>query len=316
MSIEQDFIDLFSQKRSGHISKYVYDYRPEIYEQILQQKSYYPFHKEAELVKQHANLMFNYVGSIDCIMELGPGSSLAVTNKTIPLLSQFVKYDSNLTYMAVDYSQSYVDQACDIVGACFPSIKTQGKVIDLSDGISSEILNTPLNKFVVSFGQPIFANNDINSAMSMLKNINRFMTKSDFLLMGLDQTRDVRILKESYDTELGFELLMNAFLTLKNLDSVKNFMAHFFRPHYFWNESLQRVELSLIATQNQSFEINDTPFSITEGQKFTLMYSCKPEFKIILDVLDQCGFKVINDIFEDFPNSSYSFMIIKKNFNE
>ena len=54
-NIEQDYIDLFSYVKKGHIGKYMYMYRPHIYEDAIKQEAYYPFRMERDLLFQKAN---------------------------------------------------------------------------------------------------------------------------------------------------------------------------------------------------------------------------------------------------------------------
>jgi uncharacterized SAM-dependent methyltransferase len=313
MTITHDFVDLFTHQRQGHIGKYVYEYRPEIYNQILCQDSYYPFATESYLLKKHSAILAQQIGKVDYVLELGPGSKRPIQHKTIPLLTEILKENLNLTYGALDHSKFYADQACQIVKEAIPTLKTKGYNIDFSNESSfSEINRLTGCTLFICFGQPIFANHDINSAKNILRNISNAMNHGDCLLMGIDFTRDINKIEAAYNTELGAQLLFNAFYFFQETQKPTGFNANLFEHNYNWNSDLTRVELSLVATQPQKFKINTMLIEIEAGQKFTLMYSCKPNLSTVLTAANE------QSLFQDPENidlireGDYLFLLLKK----
>ena len=101
MNMEQDYIDLFTEKRKGHMAKYVYMYRPYIYEDILNQETYYPFRRERDLLKNASEEICKNLLDVDEVLELGPGSKTAILSKTVPFLRGLFCSNTNLNIYSI-----------------------------------------------------------------------------------------------------------------------------------------------------------------------------------------------------------------------
>ncbi len=313
MSVAQDFLDLFMHKRQGHIGKYVYEHRPDIYDQILHQDTYYPFVTESRLLKEYSTTIAQQLGHIDYVLELGPGSSRPIQHKTIPLLSEIVKTNISPTYAALDHTKFYADQACLIVKDALPFLKTQGYHVDFSNSESfTTIKDLKGRKLYICFGQPIFANHDRQAAKDILTNIAQVMDTDDLFLMGIDFTRDLEKIESAYNTRLGSNLLLNAFYYFQETLRPNGFSIDLFKHHYHWNTDQTRVELSMVATQDQKFEFENQTISIKSGQKFTLMYSCKPNLSMIIDMLKDLGLIPMMQDLDQIRDGNYIFLLLKK----
>jgi L-histidine N-alpha-methyltransferase len=309
----QDFVDLFRREKQGHLGKYVYEYRPDIYESILNQESYYPFHIESFLISKYAKNIITHLGKVGCVLELGPGSECPINYKTVPLLKEFIKIGVYPAYWAIDTLKLYADQACALIKKTIPSISTQSYCSDFSG--ESGLL--PLGdisgaKLIVCFGQSIFANNAPEISEIILKNIAAIMRPDDYLLIGLDMTRDQEKIEKAYNTDLGQQLLFNAFFYLQKELNPKGFDPEQFQHQYNWNTLKNRVELSFVALSDQQFELDKQYIHIQQGDQFILMYSYKPDFLEIVDLLTVAGLSVVSGLIDEVKNDQYSFLLIKR----
>ena len=313
MLMVQDFIDLFRREKQGHLGKYVYEYRSDIYESILNQEDYYPFHIESSLVSKYAKNIIAHLGKIRCVLELGPGSERPINYKTVPLLKEFIKTGIHPAYWAIDTSKLYADQACALIQKTIPSISTQSYCSDFS----GEFGLLPLGyisgpKLIVCFGQSIFANNAPEISEIILKNIAAIMRPDDYLLIGLDMTRDQQKIEKAYNTDLGQQLLFNAFFYLQKELNPKGFDPEKFQHQYTWNTLKNRVELSFIALGDQQFELDKQFIHIQQGDQFVLMYSYKPDFLEIVELLTVSGLSVTSGFIDEVKNDQYSFLLVKR----
>lgn len=310
MPIAQDFIDLFTLKRQGHIGKYVYHFRPHIYEEIIRQENYYPFRIEQKLIEKYAQNIVMSAEDIDQIIELGPGSRHPVIKKTIPLLSAFAQQGITPNYSAVDTTKIFADQACQIIEESIPEMITQSYHLDFSDLYLLKDLTG--KKLAICFGQPIFANNDDGAAQKILKDISQFMNHGDLFLLTADCTQDEPILLQAYDTKLGKELLLNALSYLNDSLQPHGFDPAAFDHNVYWNPLKHQIELSLVATKNQNIEILQQLVQIQRGQKYTLLYSRKPKFSTIIDRLAKVGFAPLDQKIYESDQKNYHILLMQK----
>jgi len=162
-NIEQDYIDLFTYAKKGHMTKYIHMYRPDIYDTVIQQGSFYPFKMECDLLLQKADQIVSSFLGVTEVIEIGPGAKLPVVSKTIPLLKSLQQRFCIDVYKAMDINPIYAQQACQIIREQMPNIKTEAIELDfLTKKLSSHIIDSFQNgrrKLIFALGQPIFANN-------------------------------------------------------------------------------------------------------------------------------------------------------------
>ena len=115
LNIEQDYIDLFSYNRKGHMAKYVHMYRPDTYDKLLNEDTYYPFKMECNLLAQKVDQITRSLENITEVVEIGPGSHRPMMFKSIPFLRALKHVSLFSTYKAMDSTLEYAEQACQII---------------------------------------------------------------------------------------------------------------------------------------------------------------------------------------------------------
>jgi uncharacterized SAM-dependent methyltransferase len=313
-SIEQDYIDLFSYAKKGHMTKYIHMYRPDIYDTVIQQDSFYPFKMECDLLTQKADqIVSSFLGITEAI-EIGPGAKLPVVSKTIPLLKSLQQRFHIDAYRAMDINPIYALQACQIIQAQIPSIKTEAIELDfLAKNLSDNIINRFQNggiKLVFGLGQPIFANNTNEDTRKFLDNIEKLLNKEDYLFFGIDTNRDEGMLEKAYNTSLFHELLLNTMYYLKeNLDLI-DFNPRAFELVYRWNFDMNSVNLLLKPTCQQVIKLRNEKLIINTHQEFHITSSRKPDIKQIEGLLAKASLKIKNVISLDHEKENKFSMII------
>lgn len=315
MSMIQDYIDLFSLTRKGHMAKYVYMHRPDIYEEILQQDTYYPFKMECDLLNQKSNEICKDFTHIRHIIELGPGSSIAVLSKTIPFVRSLISRLEALTYIAIDCTLEYAEKAAELVKKNFNHVETAFWEADFVHANAFDKIKNSSHingsKLIISFGQPIFANNNDNDISLVLKNISNFLENKDYFLFGVDTHHNQESLEKAYHTELGYQFLLNTMHFLKSELNLQDFNPQGFIHGYQWDSKESKVELSLISTMDQNIRIGDLEILIKESQKFNILNSRKPPLEIIEKYLKNEDILIKRIIsFED--NKKFSIVICQK----
>jgi uncharacterized SAM-dependent methyltransferase len=317
MSFEQDYIDLFLKKRSGHMAQYVHMYRPHIYEELIKQDFYYPFKMERDLITACADKLGATLQGITEVLELGPGSRTPIVSKTVPFL-KILRIQSPISaYKAIDATREYAEQACHIVQEHFHDIQTEALEINfLSPNAFKKInegSNTKGRKLIVGFGQPFFANNNDKDIVGILENISSLMGREDYLLFGADMSDNESRINSAYNTKFGHELLLNVMYYLKKSLGLEVFDPRAFDSIHKWNASKRYVELSLKAKKQQSFKISDHEIIIEKDDYFNLFNSKKPSLELIKNYLQEANM-IIKDVI--FPSNAsrnkFRFILVQR----
>lgn len=303
-TIAQDYIDLFSNRRKGHMGKYVYMHRPEIYDDVLRDEHYYPFKEEREILLTKSPHIIDSFEDIEEVIEMGPGSRVSMTAKTLPFLKSLSQAFHLSEYKALDFNIKYAQQACDFVKEKFPDVKTKPIVGDFLEPNTFKSLNnfSGKKKLLFGFGQSIFANNIDSNIRIILDNISLLINKGDYLLISLDINKDAKLLEKAYDNPPAYQLLLNAMHYLKNTFNIETFDANAFQQLCYWDEQENAVQLGLEATKDQSLTINNNTFSIKEAQKLNMTYSRRFEVSKVKEILLEKGIK-INEIVKEEGNT-------------
>ncbi len=319
MTLEQDYIDLFSYRRKGHMGKYIYMYRPAIYDEILKQDAYYPFKMESDLLIQTSNDICKNFENVRHVLEVGPGSCIPILSKTVPFLKALKSQTGPFTYTAVDSTLEYTEQACALIEQHLDNIKTNPLEIDfLHPNAFDKVKNGEHpnhNKLMICFGQPIFANNNNNEIEILLKNIGCFLNQGDYLLFGIDTNHNETLLRKAYNTKLTHDLLLNSMYYLKFKLNLEVFNPEAFNLKYKWNTKEKKVELFLKATAQQIIKIREQELLIDKGQEFNILNSRRPFIETIREFLAKENLTIKNVISSATDkNNTFSIVIAQKHF--
>ncbi|MGV8949165.1 MAG: L-histidine N(alpha)-methyltransferase [Candidatus Paracaedibacter sp.] len=317
-NIEQDYIDLFTYAKKGHMTKYIHMYRPDIYDAVIQQDSFYPFKMECDLLLQKADRIVSSFSGVTEAIEIGPGAKLPVVSKTIPLLESLRQRFCVDVYKAMDINPIYAQQACQIIQEQMPSIKTEAIELDFLSrkNLSNNIIDSFQNgrrKLIFALGQPIFANNPHEDTQKFLDNITTLLSKEDYLLFGIDTNRDEKMLERAYNTHLFYELLLNTMYYLKNKLSLIEFNPEEFELVYRWNTEESSVDLLLKPTCKQVVTIRNEKLMLYPDQEFHISSSRKPTINKIKEYLAKAALEIKDVIsLEHQKENKFSMIIVQK----
>lgn len=317
-NIEQDYIDLFSYAKRGHMVKYVHKYRPDTYENVFKQDTYYPFKMERDLLSQKAVEICLHLQDVAEAIEIGPGSYTPIIYKSVPFLRALERVCSFSTYKAMDSTLEYAEQACKIINKIFKRIKTEPIEIDFLSIEDFEKIKYSLEgvrkKVIFGFGLPIFANNDKEDTSKFLKNIAMLLNKGDYLLFSIDENKDEDMLEGAYNTKLSYELLLNTMYYLKYKLNLKEFNPKAFDFSYKWDYKNSIVELFLKSTMEQNLIIRNQKFTINKNQEFNIINSLKLDIEQVRKIL-ALEKLIIKEIItsSNKQKNKFSMLIVQKN---
>lgn len=316
-NLEQDFIDLFSYAKKGHLGKYIYMYRPEIYDKAIRQDKYYPFKMERDLLIQKGDQICKSVYEVTQAIEFGPGSSTPMKFKTIPFLKALKQQSSFGTYIAMDSNLVYAQEACELIKKEFGSINTKAIEVDFLKKQEFEKKyddwDTEGKKLIFAYGQSIFSNSAYEDIPKLISNIGNLLRDGDYLLFGADTNRDENMLEAAYNSEIVHELLLNTMYHLKDELNSESFKPEEFDSIYRWNHKESTVEHYLKSSLTQRLRLGNQEIVIENGQVFNILNSRKMDIDSIEAFLNKESIMIKEIItLDNCSNKIFSLIIAQK----
>ena len=304
-SMLQDFYDLFTYKKTGHLTKYGYLGKVDYYKQIIEkEKKYYVFESEIELI-HNSKIMSDIIKDYSIFYEIGPGPKYAISKKTIPFLSHSNKLEK---YYAIDYHKEYADIAANTVSSYFKDIQTDGLCFDI---IKDSNLSVEPKSCVFMLGTCL-AHFTQEENINILNTIRMLLCESSVFIISFDTTQDKEIIYNGYNTDSVYQFYLNMLRVLGKSTLSKNFDPESFshRCEIVESDGYTEMQGKLIANKSQSFTLGGHAISIEKGNQYHLVNSRKFKNEYLQTLLRFCKFKVI-DIIKQNCNSVV-FFILKK----
>jgi L-histidine N-alpha-methyltransferase len=288
--------------------KYLYDEVGSIlFERICEQPEYYPFRTETGILKICGQSIFKLIDSDVTVIELGSGNSA----KTRILLSSLLEKQKHVFYLPIDVSQEILLKTTHNLNREFTRLDTLGIAADYSEGIreacniSAKNITIPERKFVLFLGSTI-GNFEYQEAIDFLISLRSNMEAGDFLLLGFDLQKGVKVLEEAYNDRLGFTAAFNLNLISRiNRELGGQFSQSNFRHFAFYNTEHHRIEMKLISKKTHEVYVNrlERSFSFFENERIHTEYSYKFTLEKMKDIVEHSGFQIAENFLD--PHNWY-----------
>ncbi len=292
--------------------KYLYDHiGSQLFEQICVQPEYYLTRTEASLLKRHAPLITNLVGSDIRIIELGSGSS----SKTALLLRYLSSQKKRIIYFPIDISISILMESTRRLKSQFPNASIiairsdYGTGVDraaakcmATDGVGGKKKTNKSNnnngnqysKLILFLGSSI-GNFEPMAARNFLRSIREKLHTNDFLLVGFDLQKDESVLTAAYNDKAGITAKFNLNLLARiNRELGGNFELEKFKHYAFYNREQHRIEMHLVSNTDQQVYIEalGKNFSFEKGDSIHTENSYKYSLDQIAALAKDSGFRI------------------------
>ncbi len=259
-----------------------------IYAAITRLAEYYPTRLEARVLAAHRDEIVAQLPQRGQWIDLGCGDG----DKVLPWLQA----TQATRYIAVDAAQEWLGATIAQFGARHREIEAIGVVVDLAGRWSLKHLlhECPDCPPVFFYPGSSIGNFDPQLAIALLRNVREHCGEDGCLLMGVDLTRDAKLLCAAYDDAIGVTAAFNRnVLRVVNRTLDADFDVHRFAHVARFNAHESRVEMHLMsrerhvvhfgtpANTSRNFELGET--IITECS-----YKYSPEG--FADMLDAAGF--------------------------
>lgn len=244
-------------------AKYFYDERGSaLFEQICETPEYYLTRCEHALLQEHAPDIIRSARPQN-IIELGSGNS----RKTRTLFDAAAAMELAPHYYPLDVCEPILRDSAAELMEDYPWLSITALVGDYSAGLAA-LPNTPGRLFV--FLGSTLGNFGHARAVRLLTELRASMRGDDALLLGVDRVKDPEVLCAAYDDAQGITALFNLnLLEVLNRELDGDFDLEAFQHRVVWNETFERMEMHLIATDAQEVRLRALParyrFAAGEG---------------------------------------------------
>lgn len=287
--------------------KYLYDdFGSKLFEDICLLSEYYPFESEKSILKNISKKLIPHMDSKIRIVELGSGSS----SKT-RLLINALKSQTQIEYFPIDISEILIDSSKKLYQE-YEDLRITG-IIDTYESGLNFIKNFDDKPNLITFLGSSFGNFNEYEGRKFLRNIHDLMKTHDFFLIGLDLSKDHKILHNAYNDSKGITAKFNLnILERINRELHANFDVSKFEHYAFYNEDESRIEMHLRSLSNQTVQIPKANISIklTKDELIHTENSYKFSVSQIESMLNDSDFD-INEIWFD-ARQYFALVLAKK----
>lgn len=303
--LARDIVDGLSEETNKKWikPKYLYDaIGSSLFERICDQPEYYPFRTETGILKRFGQRIFDFLSDDVTVIELGSGNSA----KTRILLSTLLENQKHIFYLPIDVSQEILLKTTHNLNREFSRLETFGIAADYSEGIreackiSAKNATMPERKFVLFLGSTI-GNFEYQEAIEFLISLRENMQTGDFLLLGFDLEKDVKLLEDAYNDRLGFTAAFNLNLLSRiNRELGGEFRQSNFRHLAFYNTEHHRIEMNLISKTTHDVYVNRLrrSFSFFTNERIHTENSYKFTLEKMKHIVEHSGFRIVENFLD------------------
>jgi L-histidine Nalpha-methyltransferase len=269
----------------------------QLFEQITELPEYYLTRTERAIFTQHADEILRAAANGErlTLIELGAGSA----SKTGLLLEAALRHQQEVTYHAIDVSDSALDAARESIEARFPRVTVKPLVADYTDGLGN--IDSHSRRLVLYIGSSL-GNFEPPAAIELLKDVRHQLSRGDQLLLGVDHVKDRNTLRLAYNDAAGVTAAFNLNVLARiNRELGANFELQHFRHRALWNPERSRMEMHLESLRAQSVSIPalELELEFTRGESIHTENSYKFTPDSVTRLLAASGFTVTHGWTDD-----------------
>jgi len=274
-------------------SRYFYDdLGSALFEAICRLPWYGITRAEARMLEAHGREVFERLGDVSSIVELGPGHG----EKLRALLQRGAPHARVLTVHLVDVSASALTASARTLSE-LDRLDVVPHETTYEAGLEELALQPRRSgRMLAVFLGSNIGNFDTPGAYEFLRAIRGALAHGDGLLLGADLVKSERSLRLAYDDPLAVTAAFNRNLLVRiNNELGGDFDVDAFAHRAVWNESESRVEMHLIAGRHQRVRIPAAELDITfnQGEGIWTESSYKYEPEAVIAMLESAGFREV-----------------------
>ncbi len=229
--------------------KYFYDERgSELFEEITRLPEYYPTEAERKLLRECAPSLVRDL-RLCTLVELGAGSA----SKTRVILDAMRDSGFGKRYIPMDVSADFLEGVAEQLRIEYPTLQIVPAVADITHDF---VLPPTIPPTVIAFIGSTIGNFGREETVDLLTRCADLLGPDDRFLLGCDLRKSVDILEAAYNDSQGVTAEFNLnILRVINRELGANFDVSKFRHRAFYNSTLHRIEMHLVADEAQTVRI-------------------------------------------------------------
>ncbi|HLH85747.1 MAG TPA: L-histidine N(alpha)-methyltransferase [Thermoplasmataceae archaeon] len=240
--------------------KFFYDRTgSELFEEITKLDEYYPTRAEMEILASKAGEIGRAIGEGVSLAELGSGNG-----KKSVLLAKALPNPKEA--ILVDISMDALLDAMKRFKAECPSIPAKAVCADYTAVDAMSSIKMSGRKAIVFLGSTI-GNMEPADQRSFIAGCRKVLCRGETLTIGADLKKDPEVIERAYNDRKGITARFNLNLIARiNREFGIDIPPDAFRHYAFYNSEEGRVEMHLVSTRNQSYNIGGITIRFREGE--------------------------------------------------
>jgi dimethylhistidine N-methyltransferase len=279
-----------SKPRKELHSKYLYDeLGSALFEAITHLPEYALTRADERLLRAHAEEIAGLLPSRVDVIELGSGMG----RKTRSILSALRPSNPELRYSPIDVSAEAL-ALCERQLADVAEVRPRQQLY--LDGMASAISERrPHQALLLLFLGSTIGNFERPCAIEFLRDLRRYLSPGDALLVGADLVKEAERMLAAYDDPTGVTAAFNLNLLGRiNRELGGNFELRAFEHQARWNERENRIEMHLVSRVDQTVFIDACDFEAQFRAGETIWTESSHKFRPdeMFDMAARSGFRV------------------------
>ncbi len=286
----EDVLAGLSSRPPSIPAKYFYDREgSRLFDAITELPEYYLTRTELLIMRRSLGEIASSMGSRIVLIEYGSGSSV----KTRMLLDQLA---DGSAYVPIDISRDHLQATAAELAADYPHIRVEPVHADYSSPVDLPGLS---GRRVVYYPGSTIGNFEPCEAEAFLRRLRCVVGDEGAILVGVDLTKDKKILEAAYNDSRGVTARFNLnLLTRINRELGANFDTSGFRHRAVFVDDIGRIEMHLVCLSDQTVSVARRSFSFRKGDYIHTENSYKYTIDQFSAVTKQAGFEV-SDMWSD-----------------
>jgi dimethylhistidine N-methyltransferase len=215
---------------------------------------YYLTDCETEILQNHTDKILKIIGKQRVnLIELGAGNG----EKTRILINGLVKNKVDFTFIPIDISPSAIKTLIKTIKKQIPGVKIKGLVSEYFKGLRwLSNLNKSVN--IILFLGSNIGNFEPSEADVFLSSLWNACNHGDYVLVGFDLRKDIKLLLKAYNDSKGITAQFNLNLLRRiNRELGGNFNLKAFKYYSTYNAHLGAIKSYLISQKKQTVVIEE-----------------------------------------------------------
>jgi dimethylhistidine N-methyltransferase len=240
---------------------WLYDERgSRLFEKICEVPEYYVTRLETQIMREHAAEMAALLGDELSIIEYGSGESAKIR----PLLEVLPRLRC---YVPIDISESSLARAARAMRRDYPGLQVLPVCADFTRRIELPLHAIEGTRRLIYFPGSTLGNYQRQEATRLLTSMRALAGSDGAALIGIDLVKDRAVLESAYDDARGVtaEFNLNALRHVNRRLGIGFDTSHF-RHRALWVDSLQRMEMHLVSTANQTIRMGAAVIRLLRGE--------------------------------------------------